>query len=237
MLDPLAAKDDDRRRRSRETPSRHRAESDPEPPESPIKKSRAAAANAAAAAQNPAAKTAQAATPAPTGNAIYSIDPDGFVTEIFRQPVLVLSMIEQNGMLLVGTGSEGMVYQVNPAAEETDRPREGRSEAESSRCLPANDGRVFMGLANSGDIAAMTSGFAANGTYTSPVLDATQISRFGKMQLHGTLPAGTTLTVATRSGNVGEKTDKGWSKWTKEQAATRVHADRIARPRATCSIA
>src|SRR5262249_40635612 len=28
------------------------------------------------------------------------------------------------------------------------------------------------------------------------------------------------LTVATRSSNVGENSDKGWSDWTKEQAAT-----------------
>jgi hypothetical protein len=86
--------------------------------------------------------------------------------------------------------------------------------------LPTKDGRVFMGLANSGDIAVMTSGFASDGTFTSPVLDATQISRFGKLQLHGTLPAGTKLTVATRSSNVGENTDKGWSDWTKEEPAT-----------------
>jgi hypothetical protein len=190
----------------------------PEPPKSPIKSPEAAAASTAAA-QNAAAKTAQAATPATTGNAIYRVDKDGFVTEVFRQPVIVYSLIQQNGLLLVGTGSEGMVYQVNPAAEETEvlakvDPKEIIS------LLPTKDGRVFMGLANSGDIAVMTSGFATEGTYTSPVLDATQISRFGKMQLHGTLPSETKLTVATRSSNVGENSDKGWSDWTKEQPAT-----------------
>src|SRR5205807_3984685 len=58
------------------------------------------------------------------------------------------------------------------------------------------------------------------GTYTSAVMDATQISRFGKMHLHGSLPAGTTLTVSTRSGNVKEPEEKGWSKWTDEAPAT-----------------
>ena len=53
----------------------------------------------------------------------------------------------------------------------------------------------------------MTPGFASEGAYTSAVLDATQISRFGKMQLHGTLPAGTRLTVSTRSSNVSENSD------------------------------
>ena len=43
----------------------------------------------------------------------------------------------------------------------------------------------------------MTPGYADGGTFTSPAMDATQISRFGKLQLHGTLPADTKLTVAT----------------------------------------
>src|SRR6202030_4378854 len=51
------------------------------------------------------------------GNAIYKIDKDGFVTEIFRQSVVIYSMIVQNDSLLVGTGDDGNIYQVNPAAE------------------------------------------------------------------------------------------------------------------------
>ena len=189
----------------------------PEPPKSPVKN--AAAAATAAAAQTLAAKANEPAAAANTGNAVYRIDKDGFVTEVFRQQVIVNSLIEQNGSLLVGTGSEGMIYQVNPAAEETVVLAKVDSK-EVTALLATNDGRVFMGLANAGDIAAMTSGVASDGTFTSPVLDATQISRFGKMQLHGTLPAGTKITVATRSSNVGEDSDPGWGAWSKEQPAT-----------------
>ena len=156
---------------------------------------------------------------AATGNAIYRIDREGFVTEIFRQPVSVFAMIEQNGSLLVATGNDGSLYQVNPAAEETLVL--AKVDPKDVMCLlPVKGGRVFMGLANSGDVATMTSGFASEGTYTSPVLDATQISRFGKIQLRGTLPKGTTLTVATRSGNVEEANDPGWSSWSDEAPAT-----------------
>src|SRR4029079_4623273 len=70
-----------------------------------------------------------------------------------------------------------------------------------------------LGLANTGGIAAMTTGFATEGTYTSPVLDAQQVRRFGKMPLDGSLPAGTTMKIATRSGNLSEPGEKGWSKW------------------------
>lgn len=87
-------------------------------------------------------------------------------------------------------------------------------DAKQITCLlPVKDGRIFLGLANTGGISAMTGGYATAGSYLSPVLDATQVSRFGKMQLHGFLPTGTKLTVATRSGNVKDADESGWSDW------------------------
>ena len=156
--------------------------------------------------------------PAPEGNAIYRIDKDGFVTEVFRQPVLVYCMTERDGNLLVGTGTGGEVYQINPAAEETSvlakvDPKDVLS------MLPTKDGRVMLGLANSGDVAVLTPGFASTGTYTSPVLDAGQISRFGKVRLRGTLPEGSTLMLSTRSSNVAGATDAGWSAWSEPLSA------------------
>jgi hypothetical protein len=155
------------------------------------------------------------AMPKPQGNAIYRIDPDGFVTEIFRQPVLVMSMLEKNGSLLVGTGSDGLIYEVNPATEETVVLAKVEPKQVLS-LLASRDGRVLLGLANVGGIEAMDSGFATQGTLTSPVLDATQISRFGKVRLHGSLPAETSLTLATRSGNVQDPSKAGWSPWSEE---------------------
>jgi len=66
----------------------------------------------------------------------------------------------------------------------------------------------------------MTTGFAAEGTYTSAVLDASQISRFGHVRLHGSLPEGTGLKVSTRSGNVAEPAEMGWSKWSDPSPAS-----------------
>jgi hypothetical protein len=154
----------------------------------------------------------------PEGNAVYKIDREGFVTEIFRDNVVIYSMIAQGNLLLVGTGGEGNIYQVKPQAEETVVL--AKVDAKQVMCLlPAKDGRIFMGLANAGGVSAMTGGYATEGTYISPVLDATQVSRFGKMQLHGQLPDGTHLKVATRSGNVRDGEAAGWSKWTDDADA------------------
>jgi len=168
--------------------------------------------------RQPPVNTLNAGEPRPEGNAVYRIDRDGFVTEIFRRPVLVLAMVEHQGTLLIATGSEGEIYQVNPAAEETVVL--AKVDPKQITCLlPAGDGNIYMGMANVGSIASMSSGFAPKGMYTSPVMDATQISRFGKIRLHGSLPGGTALSIATRSGNVKEPTEKGWSAWSADVPA------------------
>jgi hypothetical protein len=161
---------------------------------------------------------ANAGQPAPTGNAIYKIDPNGFVTEVFRSQVLILSMIEKNGVILAATGPDGLIYQVNPDADETSVI--AKVDAKDVTCLlKTHDDRIILGTANVGGLASMGTGYAKDGTYTSQVFDATQTSKFGRMQMHGHLPAGTTLTLSTRSGNVKEPTDTSWSKWSDEQPA------------------
>jgi hypothetical protein len=174
------------------------------------------------ASNHPAATNAPASTPeqpaqpqAPEGNAIYKIDASGFVTEVFRQDVVIYSVILQGNSLLVGTGDDGNIYLVNPSAQETAML--AKVDAKQVMCLlPVKDGSVFMGLANTGGISSMTAGYASEGTYLSPVLDATQVSRFGRIQLHGLLPSGTKLQLATRSGNVKDSDSPGWSPWTED---------------------
>jgi len=45
------------------------------------------------------------------------------------------------------------------------------------------------------------------------------VSRFGNVQLHGSLPAGSGLKVSTRSGNVRDSGQKSWSNWSAEVPA------------------
>jgi hypothetical protein len=149
------------------------------------------------------------------GNAVYKIDKDGFVTEVFRDQVVIYSMVGTHSGVLIGTGEDGEIYQVDPAAGETVVLADSDSK-EITAMLTAADGSVILGLANSGGVSAMTDGTAHSGTYTGPVFDATQASRFGVIQMHGTLPSSTTLTVATRSGNVKDEDSQGWSKWSSE---------------------
>jgi hypothetical protein len=163
-----------------------------------------------------------AVSPAENGNAVYRIDRDGFVTEVFRANVSIYSMLRagKGDEILVATGNAGTLFQLRPAAEETLSLAKVDPKQILS-LLASRDGKtVYLGCANRGDVVAMTGGFAAIGTYTSPVLDAGQVSRFGQMRLVGTLPPGASLKVSTRSGNLAEPSAAGWSPWSGEVDAT-----------------
>ncbi|HVT87631.1 MAG TPA: hypothetical protein VHD56_02160 [Tepidisphaeraceae bacterium] len=152
-------------------------------------------------------------------NVIYRIDPEGFVTEVFHSNDTILAMTENDGAILAATGEEGNIYQINPQADETTLL--AKLDPKQVLCLlPVKDGRVFLGTANAGQIGVLGAGFASEGTFVSQVLDAEQISRFGKIELRGTLPSGTGLKISTRSGNVSEEDDAGWSKWSDDLPAS-----------------
>jgi hypothetical protein len=54
--------------------------------------------------------------------------------------------------------------------------------------------------------------YVSSGTFVSSVFDAGRLARWGKMSWTATLPAGTTMTVLTRSGNTATP-DGSWSAW------------------------
>ena len=56
--------------------------------------------------------------PAPARTRVYPHRPDGTVRELFRDKALVLSLLRQNGRLLVGTGMEGQLFEVDEATKE-----------------------------------------------------------------------------------------------------------------------
>ena len=147
-----------------------------------------------------------------TGSAVYCIDPNGVVHEVFRKPVTIHAMACQEQGLVIGTGPDGMIYQVNPDTEEVLALARLESR-EISALLPTADGKLLLGLSNPGGLSLMGDGYAPEGSYTSVALDATQVAKFGKMQLDGTLADGTTLMVQTRSGNTSDPEKGGWSKW------------------------
>lgn len=158
--------------------------------------------------------------PAANGNAIYRIDSQGFVSEIFRDPTMVLAMARLDNQLLVATGPTGTLYQLDLSSEEHTAVARSRSQMLTS-LLIATDKRIYVGSALSSTLSRLSAELARSGTYTSGVLDAGQIAAFGKAQIRGAIAADTAMTLSLRSSNVEDEDSPLWSAWSEPVAAAR----------------
>ncbi|MEM6332978.1 MAG: hypothetical protein AAF823_06530 [Planctomycetota bacterium] len=150
------------------------------------------------------------------GNAVYRIDTRGFVSEVFRDSVMVLDLALVGDRLFVATGPEGRVFRVDPGAGETATLAD--LDAEHATVLLAGDaagadGAIVVGTAGPGSLRSLGGAAATSGVYTSPILDATQVSLWGAMHVTAEVPAGAGVAVETRAGNVNDPEVAPWSPW------------------------
>jgi hypothetical protein len=163
-----------------------------------------------------AAPTPAPAPPAPSSgeNSVFRIGADGSVREVFREKAMVLSLLRQPGHFFVGTGMDGQLFEVDETSRE--RSEIGRLDSGQVLCLcRRGDGSIGLGAGDPGKLYVLQDRYAARGTIVSEVLDAKLISRWGALRWKADTPAGTTVTVAVRSGNVAEP-DETWSDWSAE---------------------
>ena len=147
------------------------------------------------------------------GNAIYRINPDGFVREVFRESVMILRLVRgQNGGLLVATGNEGQLYRVNPGKGEVTILADLEPQ-QVPALLGVGENGVLLGTANPGRIVRLSESFATEGSLTSPTLDAEQVSLWGNIRLTGRSPESTHVKIQTRSGNVEDPEAGVWTDW------------------------
>ena len=160
----------------------------------------------------PTRKAQAAARGDKSGNAVYRIDPRGFVSEVFRESVMVLDLAERpDGRLLVSTGSEGQLYLVDTQAGETSVLAD--LESQQLTAVVSDGEKVLVAGANPASLIDLVPSVETTGVYTSDVLDASQVSLWGKLRLVAELPEGSSVTVETRSGNVADPEIAPWSAW------------------------
>lgn len=147
----------------------------------------------------------------PGDNAVYRIGSDGAAREIFRARALIYALAWHDDRLLIGTGPEGLLYEVRDLGRET-APIARLDHGQILALSTGTDGDVLIGAGEPGAVLRLTQGHAGEGTLTSDVLDTKLISRFGSIHWSADRPAGTSLTVQLRTGNVAEP-DSTWSNW------------------------
>lgn len=145
------------------------------------------------------------------GNAVYRIQPDGFVQDVFRESVMVLKIVQQQGDLLIATGNEGQVYRLDPETLETTVIAD--LEPKQVPTMRLVDGEVLAGTANPAVLVRIGDEYAEEGTFTHDPMDAGQPSLWGQLAVLAAVPEGGNVTVQTRSGNLADPDSGGWSEW------------------------
>lgn len=153
-------------------------------------------------------------TPVVGDNSLYHINADGTVRELFRDKLMILSLLQNDGRLLAGTGLQGQLFEVDESTKE--KVELARLDHGVIQCLlQRKDGSIVIGASDPGKLYVLEDKYAAKGTVLSEVLDAKIISLWGHMNWKAGTPPGTAVTVAVRSGNVAEP-DATWSEWSSE---------------------
>ena len=152
---------------------------------------------------------------APGDNAVYRIDTDGVTREVFRIKALIFALCWSGDRLLVGTGPDGQLYEVRDRTAEST-PLAKLDNGQILSLLARPDGEILLGTGDPGTVVRLASGFVSEGELVSEVYDTKLLSRFGAMTWRADLPAGTSIAVQARSGNVGEP-DETWSAWSAKQ--------------------
>ncbi|HPD15609.1 MAG TPA: hypothetical protein PLE19_11690 [Planctomycetota bacterium] len=160
------------------------------------------------------------------GNAIYRLMPSGDVARVASVAgAAFYSLLWHNGRLYAGTGNDGKLYCV----EGTQVARVANLDGSQITALLAVEGRLLAATANSGQVYQVAADHVAQGTLVSKVQDTESHSRWGTASWDARTPKGTSVTLATRTGNTATP-DETWSPWSDE--LTRAEGDRITSPSA-----
>lgn len=150
-----------------------------------------------------------------TSSYLYRITKQGYVTEVFKQPAVLLCLAEQDGSVLIGTGNSAQLFAVDPDAERQTIIYEDDKAAQITAVVTSGQD-VYVGTANPARLVLLGADYASTGTYMSDLVDAGQPAKWGKLQIDADIPRGCKVMVASRSGNVKDVNDPTFSDWTEQ---------------------
>jgi hypothetical protein len=150
--------------------------------------------------------------------AVYRIAPDGAPEELWssREELVYAMGFSADGKLLLGTGNNGAVIQVEGPGVFTNVAKAGASQV--TGLVRASSGKLFLSTANPGKVVTLGPERETEGSYESTSFDAQLFSEWGRLEWWG--PGGAEEGLAgkprvefyVRSGNTSDP-GKEWSKW------------------------
>jgi hypothetical protein len=156
--------------------------------------------------------------PAVTSSSVYRIASDGSPEELWgsRDDVVYALGLRPNGKLLLGTGNQGAVLELEGNHIFSRLLRTTSGQVTSMASGPG--GKLFLAAANPGKVLTLGPDSEPEGSYESQPFDAKLFTRWGRLQWWGqnAAPAkngaGARIEFYTRSGNTSDP-GNNWSPW------------------------
>ncbi len=148
-----------------------------------------------------------------TTSALYRISREGYVTNVANKMAVFLCLAQHPKGLLIGTGNDGQLLQVDPVSEQQTILYEDREATQITTIGVVRDD-LYIGTANPAKLIHLPGIYAPQGQYESDLIDARQPANWGTLQLDADLPEGCKVFVSSRSGNVSDVNDPTFSAWT-----------------------
>lgn len=153
-------------------------------------------------------QAANQSTTVPEGSEIYALaDGQAPRTLWSSKPDIVYALAMRTDGLLAVSGNRGHIYRIQPDGSYADI---GHLDAQQGLCLAAvtgEQGGVLIGTGNTGKLFLL--GATDKHEYSSDVLDAGALARFGRVEIE---PGSDGYQIQTRSGNVDQPV-RGWTDW------------------------
>ena len=157
------------------------------------------------------------------GNAVYKVQSDGVVSELYRSPAPIFAMAIAGDRVLLGTGDHGDLYELRPGAEEAVVAAHVDGQQINAIAVPEK-GPAILAASNAGGAFELSDKLASEGTFESAPLDAGMISAYGAVRVDLDSPGATpAVTLSARTGNAADAESDDWGPWSKPEPAGKNH--------------
>lgn len=155
-------------------------------------------------------------------SAVFQVSADGTVETIgtLREET-VYSLLWQGERLWVATGQEGKLFSHRQGGAADGLVLEKTFDERQVVALTAGEAGPAIATGNAAALYVTGEGTRDQGTFTSSVLDAGTVARFGTFRWLGSAPKGTSIKASFRSG-LSSDPDESWSPWTEPRQGAEV---------------
>lgn len=148
----------------------------------------------------------------PEKSSLLYLSPEGAPRElwIYGDERIQSLAVDSEGIIWVGTGDNGKLYQVNPDSRRSLVLT--MEEAQITRLVATAEGRLYVGTANMGNLYRLGPDLRATGTLLSETFDTRTLAQWGSLTVEADEPGGTRARFWVRTGNT-ETPGITWSDW------------------------